>query len=137
MASNKQTRKFLFFDEVKETQDKNDTKNIEVKKEEKNETEKENENTDKPKEKLNFSLNSAIQIRGIQCLDEVIFLCGKVVEMVEKHMKNMKIGILKIYDNKLIDIYIMSNDYYDYQLIKFQDKPTLIVFGAQKKIHEK
>ena len=136
MASNKQTRKFLFFDEVKETQDKNDTKNIEVKKEEKNETEKENEDTDKPKEKLNFSLNSAIQIRGIQCLDEVIFLCGKVVEMVEKHMKNMKIGILKIYDNKLIDIYIMSNDYYDYQLIKFQDKPTLIVFGAQKKIKE-
>ena len=136
MTSNKQTRKFLFFDEVKETQDKNDTKNIEVKKEEKNETEKENEDTDKPKEKLNFSLNSAIQIRGIQCLDEVIFLCGKVVEMVEKHMKNMKIGILKIYDNKLIDIYIMSNDYYDYQLIKFQDKPTLIVFGAQKKINE-
>ena len=133
MASNKQTRKFLFFDEVKETQDKNDTKNIEVKKEEKNETEKENEDTDKPKEKLNFSLNSAIQIRGIQCLDEVIFLCGKVVEMVGKHMK---IGILKIYDNKLIDIYIMSNDYYDYQLIKFQDKPTLIVFGAQKKIKE-
>ena len=132
MSMNIQTRKFLFFDEVKESQDKDTNKN-EIKKEEKNEIEKEKDDNEKPKEKMNFSLSSAVQIKGIQCLDEVLFLCGTVTEKVEK---KKKIGMFKIYDNQLIDIYTMFNEYYDFQLIKYQDKPILIVFGIMKKMEE-
>ena len=126
MSINIQTRKFLFFDEVKESDDKIKSKNIENKKEEK-------EDNEKPKEKMNFNLSSAIQIKGLQCLDEVLFLCGTVTEKIKKEKK---IGILKIFDNQLIDIYNMLNEYYDFQLIKYQDRPILIVFGSMRKMEE-
>ena len=133
MSINIKTKKFIFFDEVKESEDNNKAKTIENKKEEKKEIEKEKDNNENQEEILNFNLSSAVQIKGLQCLDEVLFLCGTVTEKIKK---NKKIGLLKIFDNQLIDIYNMFNTYYDFQLIKYQDRPILILFGLMRKKEE-
>ena len=127
---NTQTRKFLFFDEVEENTDKNNINKIN-KIEEKNEEDKDKE---KIKEKtLNISISSLVPIVGMQCLDEVIFLCANVFYK-ETKIKNNR--MLKIYNNRVIDEYIMFNKYIDFQLIKLQDNPLLIVFGSMRKIVE-
>ena len=131
MASiNIKTRKFLFFDEVEENNDKNNlNKNNKI--EEKKEEDKDK---DKTKEKiLNISISSLVPIVGMQCLDEVIFLCANVFYK-ETKIKNNR--MLKIYNNRVIDEYIMFNKYIDFQLIKLQDNPLLIVFGSMRKIVE-
>ena len=104
MASmNIKTRKFLFFDEVEENTDKNNINKIN-KIEEKNEEDKDKE---KIKEKtLNISISSLVPIVGMQCLDEVIFLCANVFYK-ETKIKNNR--MLKIYNNRVIDEYIMFN----------------------------
>ena len=88
---NTQTRKFLFFDEVKETPEKNITK--------KNKKEEKKEKENKEKEKLNISVSSIVPTKGLQCLDEVLFLCGTVFykEMEKnKEQKKKKDRILKL-----------------------------------------
>ena len=103
-----QIRKFLFFDEVKET-------------------------NDNPKGKLNINISSIVPIGRMQCLDEVIFICATVFYKETKTKNNR---MLKILNNQVIDEYVMFNKYIDFQIMKFQDKPTLIVFGSMKKIIE-
>ena len=123
-------RKFQFFDEVEETKDKNDINEnniIEEKKEE-----------DKDKEKikfkkLNISISSIAPFGRMQCLDDVIFLCATVF-YEEKKTKGIR--FLKIYNNQVIDEYIMFNKYINFQLMQLQDKPLLIVVGSMKKIIE-
>ena len=117
-------RKFQFFDEVEETKDKNDINEnniIEEKKEE-----------DKDKEKiklkkLNISISSIAPFGRMQCLDDVIFLCATVF-YEEKKTKGIR--FLKIYNNQVIDEYIMFNKYINFQLMQLQDKPLLIVVGS-------
>ena len=104
MSINIKTKKFLFFDEVKESEDKNKIKSIENKKEDKKEIEKEKDNNEKPEEKLNFNLSSTVQIKGLQCLNEVLFLCGTITEKIKK-----KIGLFKIFNNQLIALICSIN----------------------------
>ena len=127
---NTPTRKFLFFDEVKET---NEIINVKLNKKEEKKEENKDKDKDKPKEKLNINISSIVPIRGMQCLDEVIFLCATVFYKETKTKNNR---VLKIFNNQVIDEYIMFNKYIDFQIIKFQDKPLLIVFGSMKKIIE-
>ena len=130
---NTQTRKFLFFDEVKGSPEKNMPK---INKKEEN---KEKESKEKEKEKLNISVSSIVPTKGLQCLDEVLFLCGTVFykEMEKnKEQKKKKDRILKLIDNQVIDEFIMFNKYYDFHLMKFQEKPILIVFGNMKRLIE-
>ena len=131
MASiNIKTRKFLFFDEVEENTDKNNINKIN-KIEEKIEEDKDKEKI--KEKKLNISISSLVPIVGMQCIDEVIFLCANVFYK-ETKIKNNR--MLKIYNNRVIDEYIMFNKYIDFQLIKLQDNPILIVFGSMRKIVE-
>jgi hypothetical protein len=119
-----QTRKFQFFDEIIEdnnsTNISNPNKIIETKDKEK---ENENENT----KKLNISLSSVVPIKDMQVLDGVIFMCASVIY---KETKKKNTGILKIVNSQVIDEYFMSNKYYDYIIMKYMDKPYLIIFGS-------
>ena len=124
-----QIRKFLFFDEIKEQNDKNNSINKCEKKSEKNESET---NLDKS-EQLNISISSIVPTSRMQAIEEVIFLCATVFYK-EKKAKNNR--MLKIVNNQVIDEYIMFNKYIDFQIATFQDKPILIVFGSMKKIIE-
>jgi len=125
-----QTRKFLFFDEIKEIDDKHNINKINEKEEEK---EEEIKLKDKSKEKLNINISSIVPIGGMQCLDEVIFLCATVFYKETKTKNNR---MLKILNNQVIDEFIMFNKYIDFQVMKYPDKPLLIVFGSMKKIVE-
>ena len=131
---NTQIRKFLFFDEVKDSNDKNASNKIN-KKEKKDE---ENEDKDITDEKLNIDISTMTLIKGMQSLDEVIFLCATVLYIDPKTKKKTKnIGMLKIFGNQIIDLYIMFNKYYDFNLMKYQqDKSLLIVCGSMRKIDE-
>ena len=123
-----QIRKFLFFDEVREQKEINNNNNRNIK-EEKNIIELKENNS----EKLNINISSIVPLIGMQCLDEVIFLCATVFYKETKTKNNR---MLKILDNKVIDEYIMFNKYIDFQITYFQDKPILIIFGSMKKIDE-
>ena len=125
---NTQIRKFLFFDEIKELADKNISDKIHQKN-----IKDSNDEKDKPKEKLNISLSSVVPTLGLQCLDEVLFLCGTIFYKETKTKNNR---MLKIVDNKVIDEYIMFNKYYDFQIMKLQEKPILVVFGSMRRIDE-
>ena len=119
-----QTRKFQFFDEIIEDNNSTNISNpnriIETKDKEK---ENENENT----KKLNISLSSVVPIKDMQVLDGVIFMCASVIY---KETKKKNTGILKIVNSQVIDEYFMSNKYYDYIIMKYMDKPYLIIFGS-------
>ena len=129
MASmNTQTRKFLFFDEVKDFNEKKD-----INKNNKKDEIKEEEIKDKSKEKLKINISSIVPIGGMQCLDEVIFLCATVFYKETKTKNNR---MLKIINNQVIDEFIMFNKYIDFKLIKYEEKPLLIIFGSMKKIIE-
>jgi len=127
---NTQIRKFLFFDEVKEVDDKYNINTSNKKEEEKYD---ENKDKDKSKEKLNISISSIVPIGGMQCLEEVIFLSATVFYKETKTKNNR---MLKIFNNQVIDEFIMFNKYIDFQIMKFPEKPLLIVFGSMKKIIE-
>lgn len=121
-----QTRKFQFFDEIMDdinfVDDNNPNKINEIK-------DNENEKT----EKLNINLSSVVPMKDMQVLDGVIFICATVIY---KETKKKNTGILKILNNKVIDQYFMFNKYYDYIIMKYMDKPLLIVLGSQKKMTE-
>ena len=118
---NTQIRKFLFFDEVKEVDDKYNINTSNKKEEEKYD---ENKDKDKSKEKLNISISSIVPIGGMQCLEEVIFLSATVFYKETKTKNNR---MLKIFNNQVIDEFIMFNKYIDFQIMKFPEKPLLIV----------
>ena len=63
----------------------------------------------------------------MQVLDGVIFMCASVIY---KETKKKNTGILKIVNSQVIDEYFMSNKYYDYIIMKYMDKPYLIIFGS-------
>ena len=121
-----QTRKFQFFDEITDdinfVDDNNPNKINAIK-------DNENEKT----EKLNINLSSVVPMKDMQVLDGVIFICATVIY---KETKTKNTGILKILNNKVIDQYFMFNKYYDYIIMKYMDKPLLIVLGSQKKMTE-
>ena len=121
------TRKFQFFDEIKEEVPKNEI-NINDKI---NKTEEENTFL----KKIDINISSIVPIKEMQIIDGIIFVCANVFRKGEKQT-NKNQGILKIIDNQIIDEYIMFNEYYDYTIIKYLDKPLLIVFGSMKKMDE-
>ena len=121
------TRKFQFFDEIKEEIEKNEI-NINDKI---NKTEEENTFL----KKIDINISSIVPIKEMQIIDGIIFVCANVFRKGEKQT-NKNQGILKIIDNQIIDEYIMFNEYYDYTIIKYLDKPLLIVFGSMKKMDE-
>ena len=121
ISTNAQTRKFQFFDEIMDDLVENEDNEQEK---DKNENEEEN----KPSDKLNINISSIlIDKEGqMQVMDGVIFVCGKVIYEETKQKFNK---MLKIIDNEVIDEYTIFNKYYDFHLMKFSEKPMLIVFG--------
>ena len=119
--TNAQTRKFQFFDEIRDDLVENEDNEQEQDK-------KENEEESKPSDKLNIKISSVlIEKEGqMQVMDGVIFVCGKVIYEETKQKFNK---MLKIIDNEVIDEYTLFNKYYDFHLMKFSEKPLLIVFG--------
>ena len=123
-----QTRKFQFFDEVKEEEisDKANNKN-------KISEQKESEEENPFLKKLNINISSIVPIREMQVMDGIIFVCASVFYKETKLKTNR---MLKIIDNNVIDEYTMFNNYYDFILMRFSDKPLLIVFGSMKRMTE-
>ena len=121
ISTNAQTRKFQFFDEIMD-----DLVESEDNEQEKDKNKNEEEN--KPSDKLNINISSIlIDKEGqMQVMDGVIFVCGKVIYEETKQKFNK---MLKIIDNEVIDEYTIFNKYYDFHLMKFSEKPMLIVFG--------
>jgi hypothetical protein len=125
ISSTSQTRKFQFFDEIKENislSEENNNKIIEKK-----DYEEENPSL----KKLNINISSIVPTKEMQVMDGIIFVCGSVFYKETKLKTNR---MLKIIDNEVIDEYTMLNNYYDFILMRFSDKPLLIVFGLMKKI---
>ena len=126
-GSSSTTRKFQFFDEIKEDLPKNEINTINKI----NETEEE-----KPfLKKIDINISSIVPIKEMQIIDGIIFVCANVFRKGEKQTHKNQ-GILKIIDNQVIDEYIMFNDYYDFIIMKYLDKPLLIVFGSMKRMDE-
>ena len=124
------TRKFQFFEELKE----------DVKLEEETLGNKINENKETGEEnktlaKLNISLSSIVPIKEMQILDEVIFLCATVLYKDTKQ-KQKSTRMLKIYKSQVIDEFLMFNNYIDFAIMRYAEKPLLIVFGSMKKSSE-
>ena len=128
-GSTSQTRKFQFFDEIKDNISTLDENNKII---EKKEDEEEEENPFL--KKLNINISSIVPTKEMQVMDGIIFVCGSVFYKESKLKTNR---MLKIIDNQVIDEYTMLNNYYDFILMKFLDKPLLIVFGLMKTVFEK
>ena len=126
-ATNTSTRKFQFFDEIKEDIPKNEISTTNTI----NETEGETPLL----KKLDINISSIVPIKEMQIIDGIIFVCANIFRKGEKQT-NKNQGILKIIDNQIIDEYIMFNDYYDFIIMKLIDKPLLIVFGSMKRMDE-
>ena len=123
-----QTRKFQFFDEIKDNISTLDENNKIIEK-------KEDEEEENPfLKKLNINISSIVPTKEMQVMDGIIFVCGSVFYKESKLKTNR---MLKIIDNQVIDEYTMLNNYYDFILMKFLDKPLLIVFGLMKTVFEK
>jgi hypothetical protein len=127
-GSTSQTRKFQFFDEIKDNISTLDENNKIIEK-------KEDEEEENPfLKKLNINISSIVPTKEMQVMDGIIFVCGSVFYKESKLKTNR---MLKIIDNQVIDEYTMLNNYYDFILMKFLDKPLLIVFGLMKTVFEK
>ena len=127
-GSTSQTRKFQFFDEIKDNISTLDENNKIIEK-------KEDEEEENPfLKKLNINISSIVPTKEMQVMDGIIFVCGSVFYKESKLKTNR---MLKIIDNQVIDEYRMLNNYYDFILMKFLDKPLLIVFGLMKTVFEK
>ena len=126
-SSTSQTRKFQFFDEIKEnislSEENNKINKIE-------EVEEENQFL----KKLNIDISSIVPTKEMQVMDGIIFVCGSVFYKESKLKTNR---MLKIIDNQVIDEFTMLNNYYDFILMRFSDQPYLIVFGLMKTILDK
>ena len=122
-----QTRKFQFFDEIKD-----DTLAIEENKKKIIE-QKENEEENSFLKKLNINISSIVPIREMQVMDGIIFVCASVFYKETKLKTNR---MLKIIGNDVIDEYTMFNNYYDFIIMRFSEKPLLIIFGSMKKMTE-
>ena len=83
--------------------------------------------------KLNINISSIVPIREMQVMDGIIFACASVFYKETKLKTNR---MLKIIENDVIDEYTMFNNYYDFIIMRFSDKPLLIVFGSMKKMTE-
>ena len=128
-GANTQARKFQFFEEVRDKDIPNEEKNL-------NSIntineQKENEEKNESIQKLNINLSSVfLEKEGqMQVLDGVIFICGNIIYKDTRLKTNR---ILKVVNNQVIDEYIMFNTYYDFHLMKFSNKPLLVVFGFSK-----
>ena len=119
---NIQSRKFQFFDIIKENIESNEeNKKTDAKKEKKSDEDKNESNN-----KLNINISSISQINDMQILDGVIFMNATITEKKKDSNK-----LLKIVNNIVIDEYIMFNTYYDFIILQ-NEKPMLIVFGSMR-----
>ena len=50
--------------------------------------------------------------------------------VIYKETKKKNTGILKVLNNQVIDEYFMAYKYYDYIIMKYMNKPLLIIFGS-------
>ena len=129
-VSTTQSRKFQFFDEIKDSTLPNDdiiaNKIVE---------EKEGQEEKSFLRELDVNISSIVDIKEMQVMDGVIFALSNAIF----GQKNKKTTMLKIFNNKVIDEYIIFNKYYDFILMKYQNKPLLIVFGYmfKKSLDEK
>ena len=125
-----QSRKFQFFDELKDNTLPNDE--IIPNKINEEKTEKEE---NKFLRELDINISSIVDIKEMQVIDGVIFALGNAIFK----QKNKKTTMLKIFNNQVIDEYIIFNKYYDFILMKYENKPLLIVFGYifKKSLDEK
>ena len=123
-----QTRKFQFFDEIKENEVP-----IPINKKNKKSEQKENEEENPFLKKLNINISSIVPLKEMQVMDGIIFMCASVFYKETKIKANR---MLKIIDNNVIDEYTMFNNYFDFIIMRFSDKPLLIVFGSMKRMAE-
>ena len=119
---NLQSRKFQFFDIIKENIESNEeNKKTDTKKDKKSD-----EDNNESNNKLNINISSISQINDMQILDGVIFMNATITEKKKDSNK-----LLKIVNNIVIDEYIMFNTYYDFIILQ-NEKPMLIVFGSMR-----
>ena len=119
---NIQSRKFQFFDIIKENIESNEeNKKTDTKKDKKSD-----EDNNESNNKLNINISSISQINDMQILDGVIFMNATITEKKKDSNK-----LLKIVNNIVIDEYIMFNTYYDFIILQ-NEKPMLIVFGSMR-----
>jgi len=120
-------RKFQFFEVIKEVDNnppqKNDNKDSNK------------ESVESNQKKLNIEINN-IMISGLRqmyAIDGLVFINGKAIH--EKDGKKIRENlIMKILNNKIIDVYRLYNGvYFDFRLKSFNGKPYFIVVGSDFK----
>ena len=120
-------RKFQFFEIIKEVDNNLPQKN--------NNKDANKESVESNQKKLNIDINN-IMISGLRqmyAIDGLVFINGKAIH--EKDGKKIRENlIMKILDNKIIDVYRIYNGvYFDFCLKSFNRKPYFIVVGSDFK----
>ena len=120
-------RKFQFFEIIKEVDNNLPQKN--------NIKDANKESVESNQKKLNIDINN-IMISGLRqmyAIDGLVFINGKAIH--EKDGKKIRENlIMKILDNKIIDVYRIYNGvYFDFCLKSFNRKPYFIVVGSDFK----
>ena len=125
-------KKFNFFEE-KKYKDLANIQNIYDEEEDDDETKKKNEKEAKPKheiETININNISISGPREIHAINGLLFINGKLIHDKDGKMIRENL-IMKIIDNRIIDLYrIFNGVYYRFEIKIFRQKPYFIVVGG-------
>ena len=125
-------KKFNFFNE-KKYNDLSNIQNIYDEEEDDDESKKKNENETKPKHEINTININNISISGpreIHTINGLLFINGKLIHDKDGKMIRENL-IMKILDNRIIDLYrIFNGVYYRFEIKIFRQKPYFIVVGG-------
>ena len=125
-------KKFNFFDE-KKYKDLANIQNIYDEEEDDDEAKKKNEKEVKPKHEIDTININNISISGpreIHAINGLLFINGKLIHDKDGKMIRENL-IMKILDNRIIDLYrIFNGVYYRFEIKIFRQKPYFIVVGG-------
>ena len=125
-------KRFCFFDEIK-YKDISNIQNIYEEEDDDDDTDKNKDNIIKNKQNIDTININNISISGpreIHAINGLLFINGKLIHDKDGKMIRENL-IMKILDNKIIDLYrIFNGVYYSFEIKIFNQKPYFIIIGG-------